>query len=105
MQKPLTTLSVPAEVAEDSKASEILRVWDGQSGLHCSLQIALGYRNEKNAEAKAWGLILAEIALRIAANAPTTRGASQQKTLNRILELFKAEIENPTGNVKGDFVK
>ncbi len=98
------TLSVPAEVAEDVEAAEILRVWENRNGLHCSLQLSLGYHEEKMGAAKAWGLILAEIALRVATILSSAQGGSRKEAIERVLKLFKTEMEHSTGNVRGGFI-
>jgi hypothetical protein len=73
-------LSPPAEVVNDLDAFEVLRIWSVAAKYEVSLR--------PDIEPFAWGLLLADVARKIALKNP--------EFLDRMLEGFHAEIENPT---------
>jgi hypothetical protein len=74
-------LEVPAAAPTDPAAFEVLRIWNAEAKYQVSLR--------PDIEPFAWGIILADAARSIALN--------NDEYLQRMLEGFHAEIENPTG--------
>lgn len=79
----------PPPIASAAGAREVLRVWTAPGEPH---QMALSTTwNDPGA----WGLLLVDAA-RHAARAYAAEGMSEAQALDRILQLFRAEIESPT---------
>ena len=81
----------PPQIAEATGAVEVLRVWCAP-GEPQQLVLRTTWKDPG-----AWGLLLVDAA-RHAAKAYAAEGMSEAEALNRILQLFRAEIESPTAN-------
>lgn len=83
-------LQIPKNANSDSEAFEILRVWikNEQQGLVC--------RPDIWADPAAWGLLLVDIARRVALAQCEKHGGSVEAVLSRIREGFDAEWSAPT---------
>jgi hypothetical protein len=92
-------LEIPPAAAGDKAAFEILRVWVAQQGQHVSL------RSGAWEDPFAWGIVLADLARHIAhahGLQPGKKPIDPEAFLERILEGFQAEIENPTDEPEGE---
>lgn len=88
-------LSVPAEVAKDPKASEVLRAWVANGGLVCSL------RPEIWDEPANWGILLADVARHVANAVNELNGSDPDVTLAAIQDYFNRELDDPTDEASG----
>ena len=93
-------LPAPRAVTNDPKAFEIARIWIAAGGgHHVSLNTNLV------GDAKAWGIMLANIAKHVANAYHQSRGADQAQMLTGIKAAFEAEWINPTNQLGGEVVK
>lgn len=90
-------LSIP-DVAQRDKASfEVLRVWIAEQGQHVSI------RSGAWEDPFAWGIVLADLARHIAhAHELQDDKIDSEAFLERLLEGFHAEIDNPTDEPEGE---
>jgi hypothetical protein len=80
---------LPPPMAKMAGAVEVLRVW-AAPGEPQQLVLKTTWKDPG-----AWGLLLVDAA-RHAAKAYAAEGMSEAQALDRILQLFRAEIESPT---------
>ena len=74
-----------------------LRVWIAEQGQHVSI------RSGAWEDPFAWGIVLADLARHIAlAHQLQNKDTNPEAFLNRLLEGFEAEIENPTDEPEGE---
>ena len=90
-------LSIPPVAQRDKASFEVLRVWIAEQGQHVSI------RSGAWEDPFAWGIVLADLARHIA-NAHQLQSAAIDKDafLDRLLEGFEAEIDNPTDEPEGE---
>ena len=90
-------LSIPEEAQKDKASFEVLRVWIANQSQHVSI------RSGAWEDPFAWGIVLADLARHIAlAHQIQNEGSDPEAFLNRLLEGFEAEIENPTDEPEGE---
>ena len=90
-------LTIPEEAQKDKASVEVLRVWIANQAQHVSI------RSGAWEDPFAWGIVLADLARHIAlAHQLQNEGADPEAFLNRLLEGFEAEIENPTDEPEGE---
>ena len=91
------TLVIPPAAQRDKASFEVLRVWIAEQGQHVSIQSGAWD------DPFAWGIVLADLARHIA-NAHQLQSAAIDKDafLDRLLEGFEAEIDNPTDEPEGE---
>ncbi len=91
------SLAPPPAAQRDKAAFEVLRVWIAEQGQHVSL------RSGAWEDPFAWGIVLADLARHIT-NAHFMQDGSVDKDafLERLLEGFEAEIDNPTDEPEGE---
>lgn len=93
---------IPPAALADDHAVEMLRVWVAARGLHCSMNVGLPEHTLGIAEARAWGMILADtarhLAEAIAAQPGSADGAHQ---LQEIVGHFLTEVGRPGGPASG----
>ncbi len=91
------SLAIPPVAQRDKAAFEVLRVWIAEQGQHVSI------RSGAWEDPFAWGIVLADLARHIALaqqlHTPTT---DVDAFVERLLEGFHAEIENPTDEPEGE---
>ena len=80
---------LPPDVIGRDDAIEILRVFVLDGGLSMAFQRAFE-------EPDMWGLLLVDLARHAARAYARESEYSEEEALNRILEMFEAEIERPT---------
>jgi hypothetical protein len=90
-------LELPAAAQRDKASFEVLRVWIAEQGQHVSI------RSGAWEDPFAWGIVLADLARHIA-NAHQIQNEKLDKDafLDRLLEGFEAEIDNPTDEPEGE---
>ena len=83
----------------------MLRVWIAERGLHCSVKVGM-YRETMNvAEEKAWGTILADVARHVANALESGFATPAAESLQKIRASFMKELDAPTSEARGDFVR
>ncbi|MDE3105045.1 MAG: DUF5076 domain-containing protein [Acidobacteriota bacterium] len=91
------TLAVPPAAQRDRAAFEVLRVWIAEQGQHVTI------RSGAWEDPFAWGIVLADLARHIAnAHAMQSPGTDTEAFLDRLLEGFEAEIDDPTSDPEGE---
>jgi hypothetical protein len=104
-QIKLNQRPIPEAALRDENAVEMLRVWIAERGLHCSVKIGM-YRETMNiSEEKAWGTILADLAKHIADALQLKYSTDTAESLQKIRDGFVNELEKPTSDAKGGFVR
>ena len=90
-------LDIPAAADRDKASFEVLRVWIAEKGQHVSI------RSNAWEDPFAWGIVLADLARHIAlAHQIQHPEADTDEFVERLLEGFHAEIENPTDEPEGE---
>jgi hypothetical protein len=90
-------LSVPPAAQRDKASFEVLRVWIAEQGQHVSI------RSGAWEDPFAWGIVLADLARHVVhAHELQVEGTDGKAFLQRLLEGFQAEIENPTDEPEGE---
>jgi hypothetical protein len=77
----------------------MIRAWVAEKGLHCSLNIGTWK------DPAAWGILLADVARHVANAYQESEALDRAVTLKGIRQLFNAEMDKPTDDPKGRFVK
>jgi hypothetical protein len=83
----------------------MLRVWIAERGLHCSMKIGMYRETTKIPEEKAWGILLADVARHVASALQSGYSTNAEAALHEIRACFINELDNPTSEVKGDFLR
>jgi hypothetical protein len=90
-------LDIPPAAARDKASFEVLRVWIAEQGQHVSI------RSGAWEDPFAWGIVLADLARHIAlAQQLQDSKTDTDAFVERLLEGFHAEIENPTDEPEGE---
>ena len=90
-------LSIPPAAQRDKASFEVLRVWIAEQGQHVSI------RSGAWEDPFAWGIVLADLARHIAlAHELQGEAVDTDAFLERLLEGFHAEIDNPTDEPEGE---
>ncbi len=91
------TLSIPPVAQRDKASFEVMRVWIAEQGQHVSI------RSGAWEDPFAWGIVLADLARHIAlAHELQGEAADKDAFLERLLEGFHVEIDNPTDEPEGE---
>jgi len=94
---PEKSLSLPPVAQRDKASFEVLRVWIAEQGQHVSI------RSGAWEDPFAWGIVLADLARHIAlAHEMQDKSVDKDAFLERLLEGFSAEIDNPTDEPEGE---
>src|SRR5436305_8160900 len=90
-------LSIPPVAQHDKASFEVMRVWIAEQGQHVSI------RSGAWEDPFAWGIVLADLARHIAnAHQIQNEKVDKEAFLERLLEGFEAEIDNPTDEPEGE---
>jgi hypothetical protein len=90
-------LDPPPAAQRDKAGFEVLRVWIAEQGQHVSI------RSGAWEDPFAWGIVLADLARHIAnAHELQNDKINKEAFLERLLEGFEAEIDNPTDEPEGE---
>ncbi|GAC1419566.1 MAG: DUF5076 domain-containing protein [Acidobacteriaceae bacterium] len=90
-------LDLPPAASRDKASFEVLRVWVAERGQHVSI------RSGAWEDPFAWGIVLADLARHIAhAHTLQHPETDEPAFVERLLEGFHAEIENPTDEPEGE---
>ncbi len=88
-------LSIPPEAESDPESFEILRVWAARRHQHVTIHPDL------NGGASGFGYMLAQLAHHGANLHAQREGISKSEVFSTILDAFRAEIKNNTGDAEG----
>lgn len=90
-------LDIPPAAQRDKASFEVMRVWIAEQGQHVSIQSGAWD------DPFAWGIVLADLARHIAlAHQMQNSKVDQEVFMERLLEGFQAEIDNPTDEPEGE---
>jgi uncharacterized protein DUF5076 len=90
-------LNIPPAAQRDKASFEVMRVWVAEQGQHVSIQSGAWE------DPFAWGIVLADLARHIAlAHQLQNKDTDPEAFLERLLEGFHAEIDNPTDEPEGE---
>ena len=90
-------LDIPPAAQRDKASFEVMRVWIAEQGQHVSIQSGAWD------DPFAWGIVLADLARHIAlAHQMQNSKVDQEAFMERLLEGFQAEIDNPTDEPEGE---
>jgi hypothetical protein len=90
-------LDIPPAAQRDKASFEVMRVWIAQQSQHVSI------RSGAWEDPFAWGIVLADLARHIAlAHELQGEAVDKDAFLERLLEGFHAEIDNPTDEPEGE---
>ncbi|RXH58356.1 hypothetical protein GRAN_1666 [Granulicella sibirica] len=90
-------MAIPPAAVRDRASFEVLRVWIAEKGQHVSIQSGAWD------DPFAWGIVLADLARHIAlAHQMQDKKVDTEKFMERLLEGFQAEIEDPTDEPEGE---
>lgn len=96
-------LSIPPE-ALIHPSVEMIRVWLANEQQHIVLNI--GFWEDRGIdERSAWGIVLADMICHIANAHKVEYGHDPMETVGIIRRVFEAEMDNPTSERIGEFVK
>ncbi len=91
------SFNLPPAAQRDKASFEVLRVWIAEHGQHVSIQSGAWD------DPFAWGIVLADLARHIAlAHQLQNEKTDLEAFMERLLEGFQAEIENPTDEPEGE---
>src|ERR1035437_8487964 len=94
---PAKHLDIPPAAARDKAAFEVLRVWIAEQGQHVSI------RSGRGKAPFAWCIVLAALARHIALAQQLQHPETDVDAfVERLLEGFHAELDNPTDEPEGD---
>jgi hypothetical protein len=90
-------LDIPPAAQRDKASFEVMRVWIANQGQHVSI------RSGAWEDPFAWGIVLADLARHVAlAHEMQDSKVDKDAFLERLLEGFHAEIDNPTDEPEGE---
>jgi hypothetical protein len=91
------SLAIPPAGQRDKASFEVMRVWIAEKGQHVSIQSGAWE------DPFAWGIVLADLARHIAnAHQMQDKKIDPEAFLERLLEGFQAEIDDPTDEPEGE---
>ena len=96
-------LSIPPEAIEHPSV-EMIRVWAANGQQHVVLNIGFWEDRGIN-ERSAWGIVLADMIQHIADAHESEYGHDREETIQMIRDSFNAEMNTPTSERIGSFVK
>jgi hypothetical protein len=95
---------IPEAALRDKSAVEMLRAWIAEGGLHCSMKVGMYQESTNIREARAWGIILADVTRHVAMALESGYSADRDKTVRDIRDSYLKELGKPTSNATGEFV-
>ncbi|WP_081767115.1 DUF5076 domain-containing protein [Hylemonella gracilis] len=97
--KPLT---IPQAAQRDQNSVQMLSAWIAERGLHCTLNIGF-FESAGHTEAKAWGILLADLVRHIGNAVAVERGTPADETVTAVFTAIQSELDFPTSSAVGEF--
>jgi hypothetical protein len=98
-------LVIPDAAVTDEHSREMIRVWIAGGDLHRSINVGT-YKDQPNVdEARAWGIILSDVARHVANALFEAEQADPRVVVDQICDSFISEISSPTSKASGNFVR
>jgi hypothetical protein len=97
--KPLV---IPPAAQRDENSVQMLSAWIAERGLHCTLNIGF-LEAAGHTEAKAWGILLADLVRHIGNAVAEERGTQANETVTAVFAAIHSELDRPTSNAVGEF--
>lgn len=97
--KPLV---IPPAAQRDENSVQMLSAWIAERGLHCTLNIGF-FEAAGHTEAKAWGILLADLVRHIGNAVAEERGTQANETVTAVFAAIQSELDMPTSNAVGEF--
>ena len=82
----------PRSAKADRTAAEVLRIWLGESDVHCAFDLKLNM--EEEADASGWGILLARVIRRVAAALERESGLERADVVTDIVESLLLEVNS-----------
>lgn len=99
-------LPIPdAAVRDQDNSVEMLRAWIAEGSLLCSLNIGMYVEGTDVREEDAWGTILADAMRHVASGLSKRYDRSYRGSLEMMRARFIAELNRPTSEATGEFVR
>lgn len=97
--KPLV---IPPAAQRDNDSIQMVSAWVAENGLHCSLNVGM-WLAQGHSEARAWGILLADLARHVANAIQDESGVPNEQSLQEIVTSLLDEVELSTSRVIGGF--
>jgi hypothetical protein len=94
-RRKLRELDPPPDVKTDPNAFEIARIWGAHQGQHVSLNLIWD-------DPAAVGILIADLARHAANYYHQQHGYKKEDVIQRIKEMFAAELDSPTSPISGE---
>lgn len=98
----MRTLVIPPAAQQDDNSVQMLSAWIAEQGLHCTLNIGF-FEAAGHGEAKAWGILVADLVRHIGNAVAEERGTPADETVAAVLTSMRAELDAPTSGTVGEF--
>ena len=98
----MRTLVVPPAAQRDEDAIQMVSAWIAEKGLHCTINIGMWRANGRD-EARAWGILLADVARHIGNALHEETGVDPTSAVNALIRSLLDEIGDPTAAARGSF--
>lgn len=98
----MKTLVIPPAAQRDENSIQMLSAWVAENGLHCTLNIG-HFDGCGHGEARAWGILLADLVRHIGNAWAEERGVPADETVAAVVASLNSELDLPTSAVVGEF--
>jgi hypothetical protein len=96
---------IPEGALRDKNAIEMLRIWDAEQQLHCSIRIGTYHQTKNVSEGRAWGVILADVTRYLVQAIETAYSDDRTQLIQEIRDSYLDELDSPTSDAAGEFVR
>jgi hypothetical protein len=98
---------IPDGALRDKNAIEMLRIWDAERQIYCSIRIGTYHESMSMniRESRAWGVILADVTRYLAQAIETAYSDDRTQVIQEIRDSYLDELDSPTSDAAGEFVR
>jgi hypothetical protein len=96
---------IPEAALRDKDSVEMLHVWIAEKKLHCSMKVGMYQEGMNMSEARAWGIILADVTRHLANAMQEAYSKNPEDTIAKIRAAFDKELGAPTSKAEGEFIE